>query len=252
MCMSSRHPPSTIAMPPRQASLRKQTVIVLAPSRCRSNLNFEYSVRLQGFQKLRRLDQIEFLVSRFYHQKKTVFRRQRKSRNIKNRMIRRRQPVHSEHAKNRAKRSSENGQLKRNRYPRGPAVVRLAANIQRETDYVRVVAHKKAAKAAQKPPGKDHRRQLSRSKSNCLGHSFHGHRRECVDALVTGVVSTVCRSEKLFGRLEFGQQSVDSFALHALLVNLRIRISHARQIRSARPGIQLRQQSVISRLRFQF
>src|ERR1700683_228693 len=135
MCMSSRHPPSTIAMPPRQASLRKQTVNVLAPalpsapSRCRSNFNFEYSVRLQSFQKLRCFDQIEFLVSRFHHQEKTVFRRQRKSRNVENWVIRCRQPIHSQHAKNRAKRSSENRQLKRNRYPSRPTVVRLAADI---------------------------------------------------------------------------------------------------------------------------
>src|SRR5579862_9830614 len=120
MCMSSRQPASSRATPLMQASLSKPANVGLIPalatkkSQWKSNFNFKDSMRLQSFQKLRCLDQIEFFVSCFHHKEKTVFRRKRESCHVKYRMIRRWQPVHGQHAKNCAKGCAKNGQLERN------------------------------------------------------------------------------------------------------------------------------------------
>ncbi len=115
-------------------------------------------MRIQTFEKRLSACQIEFLVALLHHQEESVFRRQREARDIEDRMIRRRQAVHREHSENGAQSRAEYGELKGNRNECRPAIMRLAADVQRIADHIRVVLHEKSREAAEQSTGEDHRR----------------------------------------------------------------------------------------------
>src|ERR1700683_1228448 len=114
---------------------------------------------MQTFQKILGLSQIKFLVARLHAKEETVFRREREPCYVENWVIRRRQAVHRQHAKDSRESRAKNGQFECDRNKRRPTVVRFASDIQRITDYVRVVAHGEANQAAQQSTGKNYGRQ---------------------------------------------------------------------------------------------
>src|ERR1700735_2120132 len=107
MCMSSRQPASSMAIQLRQASLLAPDSAALVPGvpsgippQWILNFNFEHSVWMQTLQKLLRFDQIEFLVTRLYAKEEAVFRRESKPCDVENRVIRRGEAIHRQHAEN--------------------------------------------------------------------------------------------------------------------------------------------------------
>src|ERR1700735_1535538 len=103
--MSSRQRASSMAIQPRQASLRAPESAAFIPGspsgfppRWILDFNLEHSVWMQTLQKFFRFNQIEFLVARLYTKEETVLRSECKSCDVENRVVRGRQAVHRQHA----------------------------------------------------------------------------------------------------------------------------------------------------------
>src|ERR1700733_12572122 len=196
--MSSRQPASNMAMLPRQASLLTLGHAAPMPAfafrflpRWKLNFNLKHSVWMQSLQEILRSHQIKFLVARLHAKKETVFGGEREPGHVENGMIRRRQSVHRQHAEDSRKSRAENSQFECNRDEGRPAVIRLASDIQRKANYIRVVAHAEAEQAAQQSAGKNYGRKGGVFEADCLSHAFNRHGRESIDAFVAGVVRTM-------------------------------------------------------------
>src|SRR5580693_9344278 len=174
--MSIRQPTNSSASALRQimraARVIARNAVALAMPDWKLDFNLKYSVWIQAFQKLFGLRQVETLVAHLHHQKKAVVRRQSEARNVEDRVIRRGQPVHRQHAEHGAQRGAQHRELEGDRNERRPAVVGLATDVQRIADYVRVILHEKARKAAEQPADENDHRQNRAVKADGFGQSL--------------------------------------------------------------------------------
>jgi hypothetical protein len=180
-----------------------------------SDFNFKDSVRIEALEKLFRSCEIEFFVARLDDQEKAVGRGEREARNVEHWVIRRGHAVEREHAEYGGERGAQNGELKRNRNPGWPTVVRPTADNQGEADHVGVVTHEEAGKAAEDSTDEDETREQRGSEANGFSKAFDRNGRKDVDALEAGIVRAASGGEHLLGRLELGQQPVNGLASHA-------------------------------------
>src|SRR5271167_1027394 len=137
--MSNRQPKSSMATAPMHATVTTRTSERAdrelprdARAPARSVLNFEYSMRMQAFQKRFCLRKFEFLVARLDAQEKTVRGRPRESLDVERRVIRRGQPIERKHSEHGRQRRAQNRQLESDRNPHRPAIERLPSDVQWE------------------------------------------------------------------------------------------------------------------------
>src|SRR5271170_56494 len=179
MCMSNRQPATNITTAPTQARVRprkreparRALLRAVKTPGASSVLKFEYSMRMQAFQKCSCLREIEFLVPRLDAQEKTVRGCPRESLDVERRVIWRRQPIERQHSKHGRERRAQNRQLESNRNPHRPAIERLPADIQRETDHVGVIAHSEAGQSAAQAAEENQRGKNRPVKSQGLAHA---------------------------------------------------------------------------------
>src|SRR6185295_17786789 len=87
--------------------------------------------RIQGFEEAARRFELELRILRLDAQEETVAARQREARHVEHRVIRLRQPVQRQHAEHARERREEDRALEGHRDEGGPAVERLAPDVQR-------------------------------------------------------------------------------------------------------------------------
>src|SRR5579863_10011729 len=222
-CMSRRQPARTPANSTAAATAR-----AIRPARRpkanlpssggpSSDINFEDSIGIQALQKRFRPCKIELLIARGDAQKKPVGPRLGELREIEHRKILRGQPVQRQHAKSCRQSRSQHRKFEGDRNPGRPAIVGAPADVPRQADHVRVVAHEKARQPAQNAADQDDQRQPGLLESDRLRKSFHGDRRICVDAPEARSVRFSRGFQHLFRRLKFGDQAVKLFSFHSLI-----------------------------------
>src|ERR1700722_14708794 len=213
MCMSWRHPPVKMASAATQRAARVRARRLGLGIR-ELFFNFINSKRPQGVEENLGLVEIEIFVLGFDHQEKAVFRSQRETRDVEYRMIRPWQSVEREHAEDGAERGAQDGEFEGDRNEMRPAVVGLAADVERVADHVGVPLHAETGEAAEQATGKDDGRENGAMKADGFVETVDGQRRVSVDLAESGVVGALRGFEQLLGRLEFGEQSVNGLELH--------------------------------------
>src|SRR5579863_854683 len=106
---------------------------------------------VQAVEKPFRSFRIEFRVFRFDTQEKSVAAGAFETRDVKQRVIRHRQPVQTKHAQHGGDRRAKDRQLKRHGNERGPTVQRPSADIRRIMDDRREPLHEESANTANDP-----------------------------------------------------------------------------------------------------
>src|SRR5262249_55986695 len=142
-CMSWRHPEATI-----DAAITRKTAenaehaekkfsavsarsAVMTVITCRSVRNGRHLSRLQRFQEPARLLEIELRIAGLDAEEEAVAAGEREPGHVEHRVIGHRQPVQREHAEDGRQGRGENRALECDRDEHRPAVVRLAADVDR-------------------------------------------------------------------------------------------------------------------------
>src|SRR2546425_12866663 len=92
--------------------------------------NGRHLPRLERLEELPRALDVELRIDRLDAEEEPVAARQREAWNVEHRVIRLRQSVEREHAEHRRQGRDENRALERHRDERGPAVKRVAADVE--------------------------------------------------------------------------------------------------------------------------
>src|ERR671930_139760 len=95
---------------------------------------------------------VELGVGRLDEDEEAVARGEREVRRVEDRVVRLRQPVQGEHAEDGEERRAQDRALEGDGDERGPAVVGLAADVDREVDDLDVDLQKEAERAAEQAP----------------------------------------------------------------------------------------------------
>src|SRR5436309_4790834 len=104
---------------------------------------------------------LELRIARLDHQEELIARGLVESPHVEDGVIRHRQAVQGEHAEDGEEGGHEDRALERDRDPSRPRVKRLAADVERIADHVRVPAHEEAADAAD-DPAEEHEQRHAR------------------------------------------------------------------------------------------
>src|SRR6266849_2491282 len=165
----------------------------------------------ETFEELVDLIELEFRIARLDDEEELIARRLRESLDVEDRVIRHRQSVEAEHAEHRAECSEKNHALERDRDPRRPAVERLAADVHRIADHVRVPAHEEAAETAEDAAGEDDLREIRQVKPDRLGQTVDRKRRVRFEIGVAGLARAIGRIEQRLRIEELGDDAVRPF-----------------------------------------
>src|SRR5215469_6641949 len=166
-------------------------------------------MRIEPPEKLRGLCNVKFRVARLNAKIKAVRGRMDEAPYVKNRVMRLRQAVQSQHAKYGAEGSAENGKLKGDGNEGGPTIERTPSDILRITDPRRPVLEPEPANAAGQPAKERDERHHVAFQAHGLGKAFYGKRRVGVHAAITRLASLLDGMNELLRSIELRQQAVD-------------------------------------------
>src|SRR5580704_854774 len=133
-------------------------------------------MRVKPLQKARRIRELKLLIAGLDANKKAICRCMAEAMRVENGMMRLWQPVEGQHPEDRRKRSTENGQLKRDGNEGRPAIERAPGDVHGITIDVRPVLEAEAAKPADEAAEERNQRHHIAPHAHGFGKTFHGKR----------------------------------------------------------------------------
>src|SRR6516225_6030554 len=165
-------------------------------------------MRIEPLEKLRGLCNVKFRVTRLNAKIKAVRGRMDEATYVKNRVMRLRQAVQSQHAKYGAEGSAKNGKLKGDGNEGGPTIERAPSDILRIADRRGPVLEPKPTKASGEPAEERNERHHVAFQAHGSGEAFYGERRIGVHPAIALRASPLdCMNEPL-GSGELRQHAV--------------------------------------------
>ena len=168
-------------------------------------------MRLQVLQKLFRRNQIKLRIARFDAEKKAIARRQRKARNVENRMVRLRQAIQCKHGEYRRERGKQNRELERNWNERRPTVEGASADVQRVVDHRGVILKAKSGQTTDDAANQHEARQAIAMHVNRLSQAFNRKRRVGIQFPIAFGMRAFGRRKQVIWIFKLGHEAVDDW-----------------------------------------
>src|SRR5487761_1431400 len=144
--------------------------------------HLEHFFRLEAFQKLPRVAEMEFWIAGFNRQKKAVSAGADKLGHIEHGMVGHWQAIQGEHAKQGGERRAQHRQLESDRNKGRPTMQRPAADVDRVADYRRIIQHVVRSAPSQQAADQRYQRQPSAPEAKRLRQTVQRERRITVDS----------------------------------------------------------------------
>src|SRR3984893_1803922 len=161
-------------------------------------------------EKARRFGEIEFRIARFDAQKKTVAGGVLdETVHIEERMMRAREPVQRQHAKNGGECGAEHGQFKGDGNEGGPTVQRASAHVERICEDADPILKEKATQATCQATNQRDQRHVVSLQSERFGEPLNRKRGVGFDAAIAGLASFLHGVDKRVRSRKLGHHPVD-------------------------------------------